>query len=318
VSQHVPSAVPSAGGLPAGALAALRWAAFGLFLFEGILFAVSYLSGINFYYDGPTAGVAQFLALLGGIPAVIAAFGGWAQGGRRVAGGLLAIGYLLLQIVVFAYNWGFVASWGSDGLAGAMFVTVAVYVLYPVLGFISWGLSRPFAGGGWLGILPAAVVGVFGVVLQAMAYQGYLGWMEGAFKAMAVLVPVSLVGSAVLGWALERPAFARLRAQRTGGAAPGTAPYRGPLPAAYDPALAGRTNTLAILALVFGLLGSSIVPIVLGFVALGQIRRTGEQGRGMAIAGVVLGFIGIGVLVILLIVYFGYMFAAFGASSYYY
>jgi hypothetical protein len=44
---------------------------------------------------------------------------------------------------------------------------------------------------------------------------------------------------------------------------------------------------------------------VLGFVAIGQIRRTGEDGRGMAIAGIVLGFISIIVtaVVIVIIVY---------------
>lgn len=38
-----------------------------------------------------------------------------------------------------------------------------------------------------------------------------------------------------------------------------------------------KTNTLAILSLVFGFL-VNIVGIVLGFVALNQIKRTGEKG----------------------------------------
>jgi hypothetical protein len=33
------------------------------------------------------------------------------------------------------------------------------------------------------------------------------------------------------------------------------------------------------------------VGAILGFVSLGQIKRTGEQGRGMAIAGVVIGIL---------------------------
>lgn len=52
-----------------------------------------------------------------------------------------------------------------------------------------------------------------------------------------------------------------------------------------------RTNTLAILALIFGLLTSVIVPIVLGHLARGQIRRTGERGLGMATTGLVLGYV---------------------------
>lgn len=39
-----------------------------------------------------------------------------------------------------------------------------------------------------------------------------------------------------------------------------------------------QTNTLAILALVFGVLGS-VLGIVFGYLALGQIRRTGQSGR---------------------------------------
>ena len=33
------------------------------------------------------------------------------------------------------------------------------------------------------------------------------------------------------------------------------------------------------------------VGAILGFVSLGQIKRTGEQGRGMAIAGIVIGIL---------------------------
>ena len=46
---------------------------------------------------------------------------------------------------------------------------------------------------------------------------------------------------------------------------------------------------------------AGIPAIVLGFVAISQIRQTGENGRGMAIAGIVLGIIGI-VLTILFVV----------------
>ena len=60
------------------------------------------------------------------------------------------------------------------------------------------------------------------------------------------------------------------------------------------------TNGMAIASLVTGLLGwtaipliSSLAAIVLGHVARAQIRRTGEQGRGMALAGLILGYIGI-------------------------
>lgn len=51
-----------------------------------------------------------------------------------------------------------------------------------------------------------------------------------------------------------------------------------------------RTNTMAILALIFAFLVAPL-GIVFGFVARGQIRRTGEGGRGLATAGLVLGIV---------------------------
>ena len=60
------------------------------------------------------------------------------------------------------------------------------------------------------------------------------------------------------------------------------------------------TNGLAIGSLVCGILefftlGLAAVPaVILGHLARGQIRRTGERGDGMAIAGLILGWLAIG------------------------
>ncbi len=55
------------------------------------------------------------------------------------------------------------------------------------------------------------------------------------------------------------------------------------------------TNGYAIAALVFGLLPLCVVGAILAFAfgakALSDIERTGEDGRGLAIAGMVLGAI---------------------------
>ncbi|MFC7643406.1 DUF4190 domain-containing protein [Streptosporangium lutulentum] len=56
---------------------------------------------------------------------------------------------------------------------------------------------------------------------------------------------------------------------------------------------------MAIAALVMGIAGlfacgtTSIVGAVLGHISLGQIKRSGEEGRGMAVAGLVLSYFGI-------------------------
>jgi Domain of unknown function (DUF4190)/Uncharacterised protein family UPF0547 len=68
-----------------------------------------------------------------------------------------------------------------------------------------------------------------------------------------------------------------------------------------------RTNGLAIASLVLGIIWvyglGSILALVFGFVAKGQIDRSNgrETGRGMAIAGIVLGSIGVGLLLLVII-----------------
>jgi len=59
-----------------------------------------------------------------------------------------------------------------------------------------------------------------------------------------------------------------------------------------------RTNTTAALALVFGLIGG-LLGIVLGHIALRQIKTTGEDGRGMALTGLIAGYAHLGLWVVL-------------------
>jgi hypothetical protein len=71
---------------------------------------------------------------------------------------------------------------------------------------------------------------------------------------------------------------------------------------AGTPAVGTRTNLLAILALALGILvGAGSVPaLVLGYIARRQIDRSGgrQTGRRMAVAAIVLGWVGVGVLVV--------------------
>ena len=50
-----------------------------------------------------------------------------------------------------------------------------------------------------------------------------------------------------------------------------------------------KWNVLAIITLVSSILGFSIISIVLGIVSLNQIKKTGEQGKVLAIIGIVIG-----------------------------
>jgi len=84
-------------------------------------------------------------------------------------------------------------------------------------------------------------------------------------------------------------------------------------PQAYQPAPFGMqrpTNGLAVAALVCGVCQfflwfvAGIPAIVLGHMARRQIRQTGEAGDGMALAGLILGYLGLalGVLGVIFIV----------------
>lgn len=75
----------------------------------------------------------------------------------------------------------------------------------------------------------------------------------------------------------------------------GGQPYGGqPYPPPYAPV--ASTNTMAILALVFAFIFSPAA-IIMGHIAKKQIRETGEQGDGLATAGLWLGYIFTGLYV---------------------
>ncbi|WP_406052034.1 DUF4190 domain-containing protein [Kribbella sp. NBC_00889] len=65
----------------------------------------------------------------------------------------------------------------------------------------------------------------------------------------------------------------------------GQAPYPGmPGPGPY-PGQPQKTSVPAILSLIFGVLGGILISIILGIVALTQIPKKGQKGKGLAIAG---------------------------------
>lgn len=76
-------------------------------------------------------------------------------------------------------------------------------------------------------------------------------------------------------------------------------------------------NGLSVASLVVSLTCCGPIGMILGFVALSQIKKSGEQGRGMAIAGVVIGLLGIvaAVLWIVAMVVFGGAFSQVDFSA---
>jgi hypothetical protein len=76
---------------------------------------------------------------------------------------------------------------------------------------------------------------------------------------------------------------------------PAPAPQPASSPAASAPAAAPaeKWNVLAIIGFVIVFLGFSLISIILGFIALSQIKKTGERGRGLALWAIILGFLSI-------------------------
>lgn len=68
-----------------------------------------------------------------------------------------------------------------------------------------------------------------------------------------------------------------------------------PTPTQTDPT--PQTNTFALVSLISALVGllflgiGGLVALIFGIIGLKQIKRSGERGRGMAIAGIVMGII---------------------------
>ncbi|PZF57416.1 hypothetical protein DEJ23_08020 [Curtobacterium sp. MCSS17_008] len=106
------------------------------------------------------------------------------------------------------------------------------------------------------------------------------------------------------------------------GGNPYAAPYAtgGYQPYAQRP----KTNTLAILSIVFAYAGIIIWPVVIltspagaimGHIALGKIKQTGEGGRGLALAGIIGGWVLTGLYVLFAILFIALIASTGGGYS---
>jgi hypothetical protein len=105
-------------------------------------------------------------------------------------------------------------------------------------------------------------------------------------------------GSPLAPWPRESPGAPRPGNDQAGGA----------WPAGQADRAAAKYNGLAVAALVCGICGfvyfiPAVLGVIFGFVARAQIRRAGgaQRGSGMALAGIILGFVWIGLLLVALV-----------------
>lgn len=87
----------------------------------------------------------------------------------------------------------------------------------------------------------------------------------------------------------------------------------------------GHTNSAAIISLITAILAPVghcvavggfaliVTSLATGHMALSQIKRTGEDGRGLALAGLIISYVHLAGAVLTVIVFFGAIFAFFAA-----
>ncbi len=89
-----------------------------------------------------------------------------------------------------------------------------------------------------------------------------------------------------------------------------TSPY-----AAATTATSGELNMLAVVALIASCVGFTVPGIVMGHIALSQIKKSGESGHGLALAAVIVGYVLTVVVIIVVVLYFILIFAAIGLAG---
>ncbi|MEV4395524.1 DUF4190 domain-containing protein [Nonomuraea sp. NPDC049607] len=81
------------------------------------------------------------------------------------------------------------------------------------------------------------------------------------------------------------------------------------------------TNGMAVASLILGIVGlvtcgaTSIVGVILGHIALNRIKRTGEEGQGMAMGGLVTSYIMVVLFVLLFLLWGGALLTLIGLGS---
>lgn len=243
-------------------------------------------------------------AVLASVASIFAACG-WRRARRTGARIVAVIGATVtaaLTIIGLNLGWFTATSFGytccpayrdrSFNLAGDIFEFVIL------AGVLIWAaIDAPSRRSGGLFIGLGVGLGVV-VVTTVMSFSSESSISPGAGLYLMVLAIIVSVATAVAVLVRRGPSAVY---QQVGGVVapmPPTVPPFGPTPGAV-PVAVQQTNTMAILALVFAFVFSPL-GIVFGHIGRKQIRQTGEQGAGLALAGLILGYVFTGISVLYL------------------
>ncbi|MHA3684896.1 DUF4190 domain-containing protein [Leucobacter sp. HY1908] len=170
------------------------------------------------------------------------------------------------------------------------FLALAYFVARPIRG-AGWAALPVFIGAGVLPVLLMDFGWLYNSPSPVLAVLMHWGILM-AVTALGVFMAEALSRGAVRRIAARDAAWAQQRAEREALLAQtvaGAGDAQTSMWALAELQRPPRNNTLAVLSLVFSVL-MALPAIVMGHVALAQIARTGESGRGLAIAGLIIGY----------------------------
>jgi len=284
-------------GIPAHAVAApsrvVGGLPLGLFLGGVIAAAVISLILTLTYFGGTGIRFAVGFDVATVLADAVAVFGIWQAGvagsaglGLRVLGLVIALLSPLLDVI------GLLAD-AVNSYSPLYGLGRSVFLLLPVITVLAWLVTTGLPGRSYFSLFIAFGAGVLAGILGSIAFG-----MLGIILSTAGIVVAVLVANA----AGRRRAGVTATAARVGYGSSASGSYSGSDAAYAAIARPESTNGFAVSALIFGLIGGTILPIVFGHVALAQIGRTGERGRGMAIAGLILGYLSLTVVIVIVII----------------
>lgn len=195
------------------------------------------------------------------------------------------------------------SSWWFDPYEGSVGLGLMLSLLALVLFFLAWAVAWPLRGAGYAAV---AVLVLLSIAARAVPFVALFGGPV-TFLALANVVVPALAIVLALVW--SRASERRRVRQAAGGALAANSSGVGH---GYPAVVA--TNTMAVLSLVFAFV-FSLLGVIFGHVALAQIRHTGERGRGLAVAGLVIGYVAVASAIAIVVFYIVIFSTALSTSS---